>query len=149
MKDYLFKDKYFGITEEGLHLLRNNYNYKTIPMNELESFRVGRGRAIKNWLLILILGIGMLAASAWLWLGIIDFFTNPDYEGKMHIGVIVGAAVLVFLGGYCVFLGLKKEEVISFSFGKGGDSFATKELKERRQLEPLVDYLKEKIRFDS
>ena len=143
MDKYLFRDQYFGISKAGLHLLRNGFNYKTIKMTEITIIRIRRGRSIKNWLLLLLMGICIVGLGYYLGRGIWFFWVNPEAGGSIYIEQIVSVIVGTFLGGYCIILSLKIEEVIEFQTAHQTERFATKHLKKAGKFTDLKSFLKE------
>lgn len=144
METYLFRDKYFAISEEGLHLLRNGFNFQTINMSDIESIRIGKGKSIKNWLVLLILGIGIIAGALYYGRNIWNFLITPEAPGNIYMEEIAAVFIGVFLGGYCVFLALKVEEVIEFITSKKSESFSTKSLKKEGIFDDMLSFLKQK-----
>lgn len=60
---YYFETDQLGISETGIHLLRNRFNYETIEYSSIQEIRIEKGKQIKNWLLVLLLGI--FSVSTW------------------------------------------------------------------------------------
>lgn len=141
MEKYQFKDKYFAVSEAGVHLLRNGYNYKTIPWNETETVRLRKGKGIRNWLLLLIFGGGLFAAAMWYGLGIYRTFTNPESDVDIYIEAIAATAVALLVGGFFIYRALKIEEIIEFSFMNGFERFTSKSLRKKGELDALFDYI--------
>jgi hypothetical protein len=68
MEEYYFKTRDLGVSITGLHLIRNGFNYKTYRYSDISSFEIGRGKEIKNWIVLLIVGTVLMAiAVAWVW----------------------------------------------------------------------------------
>lgn len=133
--EFVYRDKYFGISSEGLHLMRNGYNYKTIAKEDIKSIRIGVGRSIRNWIILLILGLLMISGSiGYLFYG----FTIAE---EIYREAIAGCGILVFLGIYCLYLSIRTEEVIEFSINGKKEAFATKEIKESNKYETLRNFL--------
>lgn len=143
MEKYLFRDKYFAISEEGLHLLRNGFNYKTIGMSEIRSVRLGRGKSIKNWILLFLLGVLILTGSYYYGRSIWYFLTNPDAEGSIYVEEIASVVIGTLIGSYCIFLSLKIEEVIEFKTTSKSENFSTKQLKEEGLFDELIRFLRQ------
>lgn len=143
MNTRIVKDRYFEVSEDGLHLLRNGYNHKTYPLGSIEFVQIKRGKSISNWGMLFVFGIFLIGAAIYLGAEIVNFFTSDSSE-KMSIYVVILPILLPVFGGYCLYLSLKMEEVISFKIGKEERRFATKPLRSSGQLDTLLDFLREK-----
>lgn len=143
MSSPVAKDRYFEVSEDGLHLLRNGFNHKTHPLSKIDLVELKRGKSISNWGVILGLGLILIAGAIYLVIGIVHFFMS-DEPGRIEAMVILAPVMMFLFGGYCLYLGLKTEEIISFKLNKKEERFATKSLKNSEQLEGLIGFLKEK-----
>ena len=63
MSDYKYRTDEFGLSETGVHLLRNNYNYKTINYEDITLLEIKHGKLFSNWLVVLLIGAGLIAFS--------------------------------------------------------------------------------------
>lgn len=50
----------FKLTPEGIHLLRNRYTYQLILYSEIEKAFLRKGRSVKNWVIVLFIGVVFL-----------------------------------------------------------------------------------------
>ncbi|MBC6369161.1 hypothetical protein [Algoriphagus sp. AK58] len=50
----------FKLTPEGIHLLRNRYTYRLILYSEIEKAFLRKGRSVKNWVIVLFIGVVFL-----------------------------------------------------------------------------------------
>lgn len=62
------------MNEEGIHLLRNRFNYSSIPYKSVQIASIKKGREYKYWLLMLIAGIIILALSLFYASILLSFF---------------------------------------------------------------------------
>ncbi|MBL3655477.1 hypothetical protein [Fulvivirga sediminis] len=46
----LFETNEFGLSQEGFHLLRDRFNYKTYPYSEIDKIRIETGKALEELL---------------------------------------------------------------------------------------------------
>lgn len=144
MSKYLFKDTYFGISEEGLHLLRNGFNYKTLAMAEIEAVRVGKGKSIKNWFVLLGVGIFFILGALYVSRNIWSYLAEPGPGSSIYGEEIIAAVSVAVFGVYCILRSLKTEEVIEFQHATGKEAYATKELKEMGEFDDLLAFLKQR-----
>src|SRR5215475_14273916 len=59
MPPYHLQSEDFALSDEGVHLLRSGFNFKTIPYNEIKQATLRRDVEIKRPLIILCLGLAM------------------------------------------------------------------------------------------
>ena len=64
-KKYHFETEEFGLSDDGIHLLRSKFNYDTIEYRQVASVRVVSDKELNNWLAILIIGLSFLAFSVY------------------------------------------------------------------------------------
>ncbi|MCX2741333.1 hypothetical protein [Pontibacter anaerobius] len=107
---YTFQTELFGVNDSGIHLLRSGYNYKSFPYTEIESVEFRRGKVIKNWLFLLLFGVGCILFSGYYAFVIFDFFTSEE-GGKIYIEEIVVPLFPALAGVASLWMALKTAEV--------------------------------------
>ncbi|UZR97838.1 hypothetical protein [Chondrinema litorale] len=55
--EYIFESDFFAISDQGIHLLRNRYNYKTLDFKEIEQVILEEGKLVNNWILLYTIGL--------------------------------------------------------------------------------------------
>ncbi|BDD08884.1 hypothetical protein FUAX_13160 [Fulvitalea axinellae] len=140
---YDFRTKEFGLTDEGVHLLRNGFNYKTLPFGELESLRISEGKDSNNWVLVLAVGLGCVGGSLYGMYMLYNFLTSP-WPGKINIEVIISVFILLMFGGYMVYFSLKSGPLILISHKGKRYKFPLRELVKAGTLDAFTSWLKEK-----
>lgn len=65
MNNYLLETREFGVSDKGIHLLRSRFNYLTIDYNDIDELVIEKGKELNNWVLLLVIGLGLLLFSFW------------------------------------------------------------------------------------
>jgi hypothetical protein len=111
MSLYQFQLEDFALSDSGVHLLRNRFNFKTIEYEEIKSATIEKATEIRNASLILILGVSFVCFAFYQCRWITELFTNPQIY-TISIEAIVLPVIPAFLGFYCIFIALKKGPVL-------------------------------------
>lgn len=143
---YLFQDEYFAISESGLHLLRNRFEYETFSFSQIQSVKLKRGRAVKNWIGLLIFGLLFFLGGIYSGRGVFNFFTS-DQEGTIDILIVVMPFFLLTIGGFTIFKSLKQEDVLSFKIKEKEYNYSVKSFSKHNLLEPLINHLSTQVEF--
>ena len=141
MSDYVLADRHLGLSDDGVHLLRNGFNHTTIPWSDISSAKIKRGNALKNKAVLLIIGIGLIALTVYLTVGLIDTYLNT--YSTIYIEGILIIVFSLLLGCYCIFAVLKKEQVLIFE-GSKTHTFSLKAIHKEGKADLLSSFLKAK-----
>ena len=141
MANYLFQNRDFGITELGIHLLRNGYNYKTLSFSDISSVEITRGNVLKNRILLMIIGSGMLLFACYHFFRIYIFFNTAVGE-SFNVEEILIAFSLLTLGTYILYASFKQELILKVRSGQQF-KFSIKDL----DTVELTSYLKQKAKL--
>jgi uncharacterized membrane-anchored protein len=101
MTIYYLKTQEFGISSDGIHLLRSGFNYKTIAFSEIMKIKIEKGKELHNWWLVLILGASLVGLGVYLSLGTIKILIQGDLSPR-HARMILLLLVPV-IGGYFIY----------------------------------------------
>jgi uncharacterized membrane protein len=82
MKTYLFQTHEFGVSSEGIHLLRSGFNYETIDWSQIKSLKIQRGKALHNWFVILVIGVALLSLGIYLSIRTIDTLMYQEHAER-------------------------------------------------------------------
>lgn len=139
MSHYQFTTREVGISEEGFHLLRSGYNYKTIAFADTQSIEIGTGKQISNPLVALVFGIGLISVGLYVLVSACYAF----YEGKVRVYVeqFAFAIIPVFVGTYSLVMSLKKGSIITFTVAGKKTVLPIDEWRKSGQLEDLIRFL--------
>lgn len=126
-----FKDVQFGINSEGIHLLRNRFPYKTIPIQDVESLSIVRGHEFRRWPLVLGFGGALVLLSI---VYVVQLY-NIYLADKDTIYAMGLAAILIPLsiGLLLTYLGFKKFLVLKVLANHKKKYFSLKSLERRGQ----------------
>lgn len=145
MNHYKFETSHFGISEEGLHLLRNKFNYQTLSFQDIHSAAIKRGVESKNWLALLITGLVLLGLCAYCSYSTYQEFTDPKTT-IIYIESIVLPVLPLLLGIYCVYISLKKVHIIDVMHDKGTERLGLSELNKQERVGDFVNFLQNKLK---
>ncbi len=106
MEQKSFATKYFGISAEGFQFRRNGFTYKTIPLSEINSIVIERGKEMNNWLVLHLFGWALLLGAIFYYVELFASLTREDwwvfFSRTGWIPLLPGA-----MGVYCLIMSLK------------------------------------------
>jgi hypothetical protein len=143
MKTYLFHNKELGLSEEGIHLLRNGFNYETIAYSDINHVEILKGNALKNRMILLIAGLGLIGFGIYLILGIVDVFGPESQVRTVYIEGLLLPILPFLIGSYCLYAALKKETILIIS-GKKKAKCSLATFEKSDQLNEIQKLLKSK-----
>lgn len=144
MSHYTFETSAFGLSDEGLHLLRSGYNYKTIAYHDIRKVTLKRAAAIKNVLLVLLLGVALLVFAIYQAIRVYESFSSPDVH-TIAIESILLPVLPLFLGNYCMYVALKRTSILLVRYKGGRKKLPLKAIVNTDHGPQLVTYLQEKL----
>lgn len=147
-KKYLFQEEYFGLSETGLHLLRNRFEYDYFSFDQIDQITLKKGKAIKNWLVLLIFGLTFFVFGFFMGKGVLSFFQS-DAKGKIELLEVVSPFFFMLIGGYTIFKSLQIEEILSFRIKGKDHKFSTKQLSNDGLLEGVINHLSKNVEFNN
>lgn len=117
MNQYRFQSDDFGLSDNGVHLLRSHFNFKTIRYEEVRRATIERASEIKNATLILLLGVLLACFAFYQTRAVIELFTTPSTT-TIYMETIVLPVIPGFLGVYCIYIALRKGPVLKLEEGR-------------------------------
>lgn len=147
MTDYKFRDRHLGLSDKGIHLLRNGFNYKTLDYGQVSHAEIKKGNALKNRLVLFILGLGLIGFSIFFIFRLIDLF-NSDIYFRISIEEILIPLFPFLLGGYSVYAVSKLETILIVS-GVKKAKFSLKEFEKNGERESMKRFLATKTTLHS
>ena len=145
MTEYLFETKDFGLSAEGIHFLRSRFNYKTIAYNEVRQISIEKGKEINNWLVVLIIGIGLIVFSVFYSVNLYFNFIDPNVH-VIYIEQIVTPVLPIILGFYCIFSSLKQGIILIISISENKKvRFPLKDIIKGNRKAELIKFLAERL----
>jgi uncharacterized membrane protein YqjE len=141
MPPYKFTTNEFGISETGIHLLRSNFNYKTIDLKDITLIEIKKGKLINNWMLIFLLGISLITFSLYCVFKLVIAF-NDDSVRHIFIEQIILPVLPLLLGGFCVNASVRKGMIITIRTNGKDTSYPLEDLIKKNEYEDFINYLK-------
>ena len=137
---YDFETSEFGIDQTEVHLLRNGYNYKSYPLSDIRSVEIRKGPEVGNWLIVLILGLGLLGFAFYTIFGLWRFFKSS--ATRISIQQIILPLFPLIIGIYCTLTALKRTKVIVFHFASVKKSFPLTKLIKSKKDKEFIDFVR-------
>jgi hypothetical protein len=109
---YTYEAEKFAVSENGLHLLRNRFNYETIPWNAIDTIEVHDGKDLKNWLWVLAVGAAFSVYAVWDIFQILYIFKDPN-TFLIYVERLVLPVIPLSLGVYSIFIALRNTRVMT------------------------------------
>src|SRR5687768_12019242 len=100
---YDFELTDFALSDDGIHLLRSGFNYKTIPYDHLDNALITRGAESKNSLFSLVIGIALLFFSVSKCISLYHDFSDPTVH-RIYIESILFPLFPALVGFYLIYI---------------------------------------------
>ena len=113
--DYKFKTEEFGLTDYGVHFLRKGYNYQTVDYSQINFAEIRKGKELKNWFIIFLIGALILVAGVFIAIPIIEAFQRGDISTRQVRIVLL--LFIPFVGGYFVYSSLQTGTILNINYG--------------------------------
>jgi hypothetical protein len=146
MLPYHFQSEDFALSEDGIHLLRNKFNFKTISYDQVTNATMQKAVEIKRPMVILVAGILMLVFAVKQILWVFWMFNNP-HESRIYIESIVVPVIPGLLGIYCVYSAIRKGPVLTVAADKATYKLRLRAIEKGNQLPELTKYLDAKLKL--
>src|SRR5882757_4340076 len=111
MTDYKVETKEFGLSDNGIHLLRSKFNYKTIEYKDIDELTIQKDRELNNWALLLLIGLGLFLFSIWYAFRLFKIFDDND-TSVIYIEEIVVPVIPFLAGIYFIYSSTKTGTVM-------------------------------------
>ena len=144
MIKYAFELTDFALSDEGIHLLRSRYNYKTIAYHDVDKAFIKRGPEIKNPLLSLLLGIALLSFSIVKSISLYQDFNDPTIR-IIYIESILLPLFPALIGFYFVYTCIRKGPLLQIEQGNRSYKLSLREVQMNGGSEELKRYLRQKL----
>ena len=139
-----FLDDYLGLSETKIHYLKNKREYDSVAFDELNELVIKKGKAINNWILLLIISIALLCGGIYTTKNIIEFFNAPT-GGRIFIEEILMALFLIVLGASFFYESVRKEKILIFEKGGKQKRFSLTKFDKKGELDDFIGYLSSKV----
>jgi hypothetical protein len=145
MTNYYFETREFGISDNGIHLLRSRFNYETVQFDQVDCLTIEKGKELNNWIVILIIGLGLVAFSLYYSLRLFNIIDNNEVN-VIYIEEILVPLIPFMLGGYCLYSSTRNGKILRLKTIKNKtDKFPLRELEKDNRIGQFQDFLKEKL----
>jgi hypothetical protein len=142
---YDIESKDFALSSEGIHLLRNRFNYKTISFYDIHKATFTKAVETKNVVLTLIVGALLVAFAVFQAIGVYEEFYDPSVH-HIYIESILLPVLPLLVGFYCVYLGVKKIPLLIIELENEKHKLSLRDIIDSGRMEALETYLKERLR---
>lgn len=108
----------FGISDTGIHLLRSNFNYKTIGFSSLDEIRIKKGRQVNNWIIALLFGASLVALATYVLYNVLYEYFVGSRVHRFYVTQFILPVLPLVGGAYCLYASLKKGMVLQVIINK-------------------------------
>jgi hypothetical protein len=113
---YHFELEDFAVSDSGIHLLRNRFNFKTIDYNQIETATVERGPEFRNGPIMMLLGIVLVCFAFYQAMWVFELFTDHEVY-SIHIDSILLPVIPGFIGIYCIYTAARRGPLLILQKG--------------------------------
>ena len=137
MKEYKFETDQFGLSSEGVHLLRSRYNYETITFSQITKIRFERSRIVNNWMILFLSGLSAVAFSVYYVLILFEVF-NDDRVHSIYIEEVMVPFFLLIFGVFMIYSSIRTGTMMIVSYGKKTRRLSLEKLKKENKLDDFI-----------
>lgn len=141
MKVYKFETEQFGLTSEGIHLLRSRYNYETIPVGQIDKIRFERSQIVNNWVVLFVVGLASVAFSVYYTFILVDVF-NDDSIHRIYIEEIMIPFLPFVFGLFMIYSSLRTGTMMIVHYKTKKRRFSLERLRKEGKLENFINEFK-------
>jgi hypothetical protein len=144
MDKYYFTTSEFGVSDNGVHLLRSGYNYRTINYSEIKRARIIKGKELDNWFIIFLIGLTMLVAGLFLTFRLIDTLMTAEVtRAGLRLGYLFFIPVV---GAFFVYQSFQTGLLLKLEFTDNRTSkFPLRQIVKADRLNEFQKLFKEKL----
>jgi len=114
MNNYLFQSTEFAVSDNGIHLLRSGFNYKTIRWSEVDSIKIRKGKELNNSWIIFLLGLILLTTGVYLTIRTVDILVHKEHAER-YIKMLLFLLIPV-IGVYFVYNSMRTGIIMSVNY---------------------------------
>lgn len=114
MNNYLFQSTKFAVSDNGIHLLRSGFNYKTIRWNEVDSIKIKKGKELNNSWIVFLLGLILLTVVAFLTIRTVDILMHEEHA-EQYVKMLL-FLLIAFVGVYFVHNSMRTGIMMSVNY---------------------------------
>jgi hypothetical protein len=144
MTTYQTQSKDFALSDDGVHLLRNGFNYQTISYNDIHKAAFTMAVETKNVALMLGFGTLLIAFSLYNTIGVFENFNDPLVH-RIYVESIVLPVLPFLLGLYCIYISVKKVPTLLIELNNKKHKLSIQEFVKHQHVGELESYLKVKL----
>jgi len=145
MSTYNFETREFAVSDAGIHLLRDRYNYRTIRFSEINQITIEKGKETPNWIGAFMLGTAVIYAAVDFSLMTIDSFISGNGNTRL-VQMLVFLLLIGCAGGCFVYSSLQHGVVLRVSYkNRKRDRFPLREIIMQDRFDDLMFMLTSKI----
>jgi len=144
MNTYDFEATDFALSIQGVHLLRNGFNYKTIEYLDIDKATIKRTREIKNVFLSMIFGFFLLGFAILQALNVINAFNDPNVH-TIYIETIILPLFPGLLGIYLIYIANKRGLLLIIETGSKSQKLRLSAFVKNKNTYSLRNYLNARL----
>jgi len=144
MNPYHLQVEDFALSEKGIHLLRNNFNFKTVGYNDVKSATVTKATEVRNAPIILCLGIAMLLFAFYQSRWVLYLFSDPSVH-RIYIESIILPLIATSLGIYCVYSSLRKGPILKLEDEHTTHKLRLREIYKKKMVPEFEKFLRDQL----
>ena len=141
MTSYKFVTDQFGISDNGIHMLRSGFNYETIEFTKVQEISVTKGRQISNWVVALVFGLMLTCAGLFVLYHVLyEYFIGT----KVHVFYVQQFAfpiIPLIIGTYTIFVSLRNGLILKISVDSKTKKLPIEKLSKKSQIDELIVFL--------
>lgn len=141
MAPYQFQTEDFALSPQGVHLLRNQYNFRTIAYENIREARIERSTEIRNAPVIFSIGIAMIAFAFYQTRWVMERFTDSRPGPISDLSILL-PVIPFLLGAWCLYAAIRKGPILRLEEGNRIHKLRLRSAVKRKLTTELEDCLR-------
>jgi hypothetical protein len=137
---FTFQTSQFGISLDSIHLLRNGFSYRTIPISSIQSIDIKTAKDIKNWWWVFTIGLLLVGFAIWD-IGQIFGILTDESTYKVYAERLVIPAIPFMLGAYSIIIALRNTSIMIIKANDKSHYLSLRDLVKQKQLDAFLTHL--------
>jgi hypothetical protein len=144
MTSYDIESTDFALSSDGVHLLRNKFNYKTINFDDIDKATFTKSAETRNVMLALTVGVLLVAFAIYNGIGVYENFHDPLVR-HIYIESIVLPILPLLAGSYCIYMAIRKVPLLMIYTKSEKYKLSLKGIIKSGRMDMLKVYLNQKL----
>lgn len=143
-----FSTKDFTLGYHGIDIFKNGILHKHIDFREIKFIEIKKGRSVKNWLVVTILGVAISILFLWLIINNTPKNVSASGIGRGILLIYISFYIMFFFGLILIIITNIKTVILRIILeNKVKLNYPLNQLKKKNQLGSFINFLNSRIKL--